>query len=95
MLAFINSVKSEQELKDISYRSLLTRVNNFKDTGSWPTGPQPFGYGKACHETDDTLLWVWQPVSRTRGQMYYPDVTGKLKASGPTDAKITRKRRGQ
>jgi len=97
MLAFINSVKSEQELKDISYRSLRTRVNNFKETGSWPTGPQPFGYAKACRAADGTLLWVWQPVSRTRGQMYYPDDNdeGKLKPSGPPDAKITRKQKEQ
>jgi len=58
MLAFINSVKSEQELKDISYRSLRTRVNNFNETRSWPTGPQPFGFDKACHAAGGTLLWV-------------------------------------
>lgn len=94
MLAFVNSIKSEKELQDISYRSLRTRVNNFKDSGSWPTGTHPFGYGKACYAADGRLLWVWQPVSRARGQVYYPGDDGRL-APGTADVAIPRKTNDQ
>src|SRR5262249_44277407 len=46
LLAFVNSIKSQKELEDVAYRSLRTRVNLFRDTGSWPTGTHPYGYGK-------------------------------------------------
>jgi DNA invertase Pin-like site-specific DNA recombinase len=78
MLAFVNSIKSEKELQDIAFRSLRTRVNNFRDTGSWPTGSHPYGYGKECRAADGKLLWVWQPVNRSRGQVFYPDAAGRL-----------------
>lgn len=90
MLTIVGSLKSEKELQDISYRSLRTRVNNFRDNGSWPTGTHPFGYGKACYAPDGRLLWVFQPISRSRGQVFYADATGKL-APGPENIKIPRK----
>lgn len=87
--AFLGGLKSAKERKDISYRSLRTRVGNFKETGTWPTGPHPFGYGKACFSADGKRLWVWQPTSRTLGQTYF-DKGGKLIA-GPENVKIPRK----
>jgi hypothetical protein len=93
MLAFVNSIKSQKELEDISYRSLRTRVNNFKETGSWPTGSHPYGYGKRCYGPDGRLLWEFQPVNRSRGQIFYPDPSGKL-TPGPADVKIPRKAKG-
>ena len=48
-------------------------MNNFKDTGTWPTGAHPFGYGKACYTPEGKLVWEWQPVSRSKGQVFYPD----------------------
>lgn len=93
LISVVKSFQSEDELKNISYRSLRTRVNNFKETGSWPTGPHPFGYGKACYAPDGALLWVWQPISKARGQLYYPTPKGALKPVGPADAKIPRKER--
>lgn len=90
LLAIVNSIKSEKELQDISYRSLRTRVNNFKESGSWPTGTHPFGYGKACFSADGKLLWQWHPVSRAKGQIFYPDEKGKL-SPGPANIKIPRK----
>lgn len=90
MLTIVGSLKSEKELQDISYRSLRTRVNNFRDSGSWPTGTHPFGYGKACYAPDGRLLWVFQPESRSRGQVYYADAEGKI-APGPENVKIPRK----
>jgi DNA invertase Pin-like site-specific DNA recombinase len=66
LLAIVTSIKSEKELQDISYQSLRTRVNNFKDRGSWPTGPHPFAYGKECRDASGRLLWVWQPTGRDR-----------------------------
>jgi hypothetical protein len=92
MLAFVNSIKSEKELQDISYRSLRTRVNNFKERASWPTGTHPFGYGKACYAADGALLWIWQPVSRSKGQIFYAAPNGETKA-GPTNVRIPRKNR--
>jgi hypothetical protein len=93
MLAFVNSVKSEKELQDLAYRSLRSRVGNFKETGSWPTGSHPYGYGKACYSPDGQLKWVWQPVNRSRGQIFYPDPAGGELIPGPVQDKITRKDR--
>lgn len=90
LLAIVNSIKSEKELQDIAWRSLRTRVNNFKDRASWPTGPHPFGYGKACNGADGRLLWVWQPTSRTVGQIFTPDANGNLQP-GPVNRHIPRK----
>ncbi len=91
MLAFVSSIKSEQELNDIAYRSLRTRVNNFKANGSWPTGTHPFGYGKACYSEAGELRWVWQPISRTEGQEFVPNEKGKLIPSGPSNRRVRRK----
>jgi hypothetical protein len=93
LLAFVGSIKSEKELQDISYRSLRTRVANFKDTGSWPTGTHPYGYGKECRTDGGRLLWVFQPVNRSRGQLFYPDPSGGL-TPGPENVKIPRKGKG-
>ncbi|HEV3255735.1 MAG TPA: recombinase family protein [Gemmataceae bacterium] len=93
LLAFVGSIKSEKELQDIAYRSLRSRVNNFLATGSWPTGTHPYGYGKACHGPDGKLLWVWQPVNRSKGQVFYPAPNGGL-ASGPNHVRIPRKAKG-
>jgi hypothetical protein len=90
LLAIVNSIKSEKELQDISYRSLRTRVNNFKETGSWPTGPHPFGYGKECLTREGKSLWVWQPVSKARGQLFLRGPDGKL-TPGRKDILIPRK----
>jgi hypothetical protein len=68
MLAFVNSIKSENKLKDISYRSHGTGVNNFEDSGSQPTGTHPYDYGKRCSTADGWVLWEWHPVNRSRGQ---------------------------
>jgi hypothetical protein len=102
LLAFVGSIKSEKELQDIAYRSLRTRVNNFKDTGSWPAGTHPYGYGKACSTADGKLLWIWQPVNRSRGQIFYPAEDGPVAgpggvrlAPGPEGLKIPRKAKGQ
>lgn len=91
LLAFVGSIKSEKELQDISYRSLRSRVNNFKESGSWPTGTHPYGYGKACYGPEGGLRWVFQPIDRSRGQVFYPDGDGGLRPVGPPDAKIPRK----
>jgi hypothetical protein len=102
LLAFVGSIKSEKELQDIAYRSLRSRVNNFKNTGSWPTGTHPYGYGKMCSTPDGKPLWVWQPVNRSRGQIFYPAADGPVAgpggvrlAPGPDGVKIPRKARGQ
>jgi hypothetical protein len=94
LLAFVGSIKSEMELKDIAYRSLRSRVNNFAATGSWPTGSHPYGYGKACYAPDGKLLWVWQPVNRARGQVFLPGPDGEL-APGPENEKLPRKAKEQ
>ena len=65
-------------------------MNNFRDTGSWPTGTHPFGYGKACHDAGGKLLWAWQPVSRSRGQVFTPGPREML-TPGPADVKLPRK----
>lgn len=93
IMAVMQSFKSEQELKDIAYRSLRSRVNNFKEMGSWPTGTHPFGYGKACYGSDGKLRWVWQPVSRVIGQLFYPASNGKLIAAGESNVPLPRKQR--
>jgi hypothetical protein len=92
MLTIVGSLKSEKELQDISYRSLRTRVNQFRECGSWPTGTHPFGYGKACYQGDD-LLWTWQPISRAIGQVFFNTKDG-LQA-GPNNVPIPRKTKGQ
>lgn len=89
VMAFVASLKSSQELKDTSYRSLRSRVNNFLATGSWPTGPAPFGYGKRCVSEDGRTLWEWHPSSRTLGRVYHPK--GKRLEPGTADIKIPRK----
>src|SRR5262249_8097125 len=88
------SFKSEQELKDIAYQSLRTRVNNFLANGSWPTGTHPYGYGKRCYSADGRLLWEWQPVNRSTGQVFYPDGSGGL-MPGPDAVRTPRRGKGQ
>lgn len=85
--AFLGGLKSKKERQDLAFRSLRTRVNNFKDNGSWPTGTHPFGYGKRCLSPDGNDLWVWQPVSRSRGRLL-TDPPGLLRP-------IPRKGRGE
>jgi len=92
LLMFVGSVKSEQELKDIAYRSLRSRVGNFLRTGSWPTGTHPFGYAKACYGPDGgTLKWVWHPVNRSKGQVFNAGPGGLT--PGSDGVKIPRKHR--
>jgi hypothetical protein len=93
LLAFVNSLKSQKELEDIAYRSLRTRVNNFRDTGSWPTGTHPYGYAKRCTTGSGKLLWEWYPVDRSRGQVFIPDAKGRL-VPGPEGVRIPRKSKG-
>jgi DNA invertase Pin-like site-specific DNA recombinase len=93
MLAILGSFKSENELKDTSYRSLRSRVQNFRETGTWPTGTHPYGYGKRCFSAAGDLLWEWQPYDRSHGQLYYPNEDGGLKPVGPPDARLPRKSR--
>lgn len=88
--AFLGGLKSKKERKDLAYRSMRTKVNNFKSCGSWPTGTHPFGFGKACYSSDGRLLWEWQPISRTKGQIFYADKNGKLKP-GAEDVSLPRK----
>ena len=90
LLAFVGSIKSEKELKDLSYRSLRSRVNQFLATGSWPTGTHPYGFGKQCTTADGLLRWEWHPVNRKIGQILYPDPAGRL-TPGPTNVRIPRK----
>jgi DNA invertase Pin-like site-specific DNA recombinase len=103
--AFLGGLKSKKEREDLAYRSLRSRVNNFKDTGSWPTGPHPYGYGKKCYSADGKLLWEWQQVHHSRrrkgvsapptGQLYVPDACGTLQPTGPNNVRIPRKARGE
>ncbi|MEX2310141.1 MAG: recombinase family protein [Pirellulales bacterium] len=91
MQAFINALKSSKERRDLSYRVMRKRVEFFTDSGSWPSGVQPFGFGKRCYEADGkTLLWEWQPTTRTTGQLFFPAGKGKLKA-GPKNVGVPRK----
>jgi hypothetical protein len=85
LLAVVNSFKSERELQDIAYRSLRTRVNNFQANGSWPTGTHPYGYGKQCLDAAGKVLWEWQPVNRSFGQLFYPNAKGVLVAAPGQD----------
>lgn len=90
MMAFINSIKSEKELQDLSYRSLRSRVNNFKERASWPNGSQPFGYAKQCWSPEGQLLWEWHPTSRSVGRTYTPNSANKL-VPGPVGVRLPRK----
>jgi hypothetical protein len=93
LLNVFNSYKSEKELKDTARRSIRTRYNRFLATNSWPTGAHPFGYGKRCCSPDGTLLWEFQPISRSRGQVYYPDKSGEPMPSGPPNAPLPSKKK--
>ncbi len=70
LLNLVQVYESRGELRKIAQRTMRTKVNNLDHRGQWPSGAAPFGYGKACYSQDDTLLWTWQPTSRTRGQHY-------------------------
>ncbi|ADB16920.1 Recombinase [Pirellula staleyi DSM 6068] len=91
MQTFLGGIRSKKERKDISYRSLRTRLNNFRETGTWPTGTHPFGYGKRCYSPSGKILWEWQPVSRSRGQVFYPSKSGKKLIAGQENVRIPSK----
>lgn len=94
MTIFLAAMKSSKERKDIGFRTTRKKVPLFMETGSWPSGSHPFGYGKRCYASDGkTLLWEWQPSSRTKGQQFFP-VGKKLKA-GPTNVSIPKKESGK
>ncbi len=88
LLAFIGSCKSEKELQDISYRSLRSRVSQFSQTGSWPTGTHPYGYAKACYSPEGKLKWEWHPCNRKLGQAFYGP---NGESPGPENERIPRK----
>jgi hypothetical protein len=91
---FLGGLKSKKEREDLAYRSMRTKVANFKQSKSWPCGVHPFGFGKACYAADGkTLLWIWQPVNRTEGQLFHNE-NGKLKP-GLKGVKLPRKERTQ
>jgi hypothetical protein len=94
IMGVVNVYGQGEELKNIARRSLRTRVELFQDLATWPTGTHPYGYGKRLYDTDGKLLWEWQPVNRTRGQIFYPDANGNLKP-GPTDVAVPRKMKRQ
>lgn len=83
--AILNSMKSEDEVKDLSQRVMRTKVENFRKTGTLLSGLHPFGYGKACYTQDGRLRWEWQPETRTRGQLYETNAKGKLVPVGLPD----------
>lgn len=93
--AFHGGMKSKKERKDISYRSLRTRVGLLKEKGSWPTGPHPFGFGKACFTVAGDLMWVWQPHSRTEGRLFYPDPKKRSRLVAGPIQRLPRKNKGQ
>lgn len=70
LLALFAAHQSKEELKKIAERSMRTKVNNFIGNGSWPTGPVPFGYGKACFSPSGEKKWEWYPISRNLGHTY-------------------------
>jgi hypothetical protein len=75
---FLNSHKSRKEREQIAQGSLRTRVSLFKESGSWPTGQAPYGYGKECRTPAGELLWRWLPDANHRGSLYLPDADGRL-----------------
>ena len=91
--ALLNSHNSKDQLRKPARQSIRSRVNDFKRTGSWPTGPHPFGYGKACYAPDGRLKWEWHPVERTMGHVYDADAKGKLKLRNDTLERLPRKDR--
>lgn len=95
MRTFIGGIKSSKERQDTAFRALRTKIDLFSNLQSWPTGSQPFGFGKRCYESDGkTLLWEWQPVSRAKGQLFYANSRGKL-IPGPKDVGIPVKEKGK
>ena len=94
MRAFMGSMKSKKEVHDTSRRSTRSRAINFRDSGTWPTGIQPFGYAKRCFSEDgNTLLWEWQPETRILGQIFFAQ--GNKLTPGPKGVKIPRKEKKQ
>jgi hypothetical protein len=94
MMIFMAAMKSSKERKDIGFRTTRKKVPLFMETGSWPSGKHPFGFGKRCYDSDGkTLLWEWQPSSRTKGQIFYPD--GRKLKAGPKNVSIPKKESGK
>ena len=74
----LNTFTNRETLAGIAQQSLRSKISHFQATGSWPTGPHPFGYGKACYRPDGSLKWVFQPSKRTRGVVQYVGEDGEL-----------------
>lgn len=76
--ALIDVEASKEELRNISNRTLRTKVDNLKELKAWPSGKQPFGFAKACYENaTGKLLWVWEPTTATRGQVFRVEESGE------------------
>lgn len=86
----IGAHTNKAHLDATAYQGLRSKVQHFMDTGSWPSGPQPFGYGKACHSASGVLKWEFEPTSRERGIAYHAGDDGTLFA-GMDGSKIPRK----
>jgi hypothetical protein len=47
--------------------TLRGRVDLFRDTGTWPTGLQPYGFGKRCLDSVGRVEWEWHPLVSKKG----------------------------
>jgi hypothetical protein len=75
---FMGAFTSRKERENLARRSLRTRLDLFKDLGSWACGQCPYGFGKEVRAADGTLLWRWLPDGNHRGNLYLPDADGRL-----------------
>jgi Recombinase/Resolvase, N terminal domain/Recombinase zinc beta ribbon domain len=91
--AVFNTASNDAKIREAAYQSLRTRANSFQTTGSWPTGPHPFGYGKRCFSAGGQLQWEWQPISRTLGITSDFNSSGVRRKRNDEPAKLPRKER--
>jgi hypothetical protein len=93
MTRFMGSFKSRKEREQLAQGSLRTRISLFRESGSWPCGKSPYGYGKQCWSADGRLLWVFIPRDGVRGELFHPGADGGLVLTHP-DCRIPRKSKG-
>lgn len=90
--AVVGAHLNHEQLDTTANFVLRSKAERFTSTASWPSGTQPFGYGKLCYSADGRLKWRFEPESRTLGQTFVYDDEGR-ESPGQTGSTLPKKER--
>ncbi len=88
ILGLLGTDENDRYMKNVSYQSTRGRVGKLLASNSWPSGPAPFGYGKAVYDAAGVKVWEWHPALRKLGNVWRPNEHGEMCLS-PNEQGVT------